>query len=119
MADDYRKNKLVLERNSRRLSNIHSKEKDELIKDIRSRKNKVEADILEKDKEIRQLHETIGEITQELATTTKQVSELSKKVSLDDSDAKKGSGSRTTDSRAFYFLGISEAGEEILFGETD
>ena len=89
LADDYRKNKLVLERNSRRLSNIHSKEKDELIKDIRSRKNKVEADILEKDKEIRQLHETIGEITQELATTTKQVSELSKKVSLDDSDAKK------------------------------
>ena len=89
LADDYRKNKLVLERNSRRLSNIHSKEKDELIKDIRSRKNKVEADILEKDKDIRQLHETIGEITQELATTSKQVSELSKKVSLDDSDAKK------------------------------
>ena len=79
----------MLERNSRRLSNIHSKEKDELIKDIRSRKNKVEADILEKDKDIRQLHETIGEITQELATTSKQVSELSKKVSLDDSDAKK------------------------------
>lgn len=89
LADDYRKNKLVLERNSRRLSNIHSKEKDELIKDIRSRKNKVEADILEKDREIRLLHETIGEITQEQAMTNKQVSELSKKVSLDDSDAKK------------------------------
>lgn len=89
LADDYRKNKLVLERNCRRLSNIQSKEKDELIKDIRSRKNKVEADILEKDKEIRLLHESIGEITQELATTSKQVSELSKKVSLDDNDAKK------------------------------
>lgn len=89
LADDYRKNKLVLERNSRRLSNIQSKEKDELIKDIRSRKNKIEAEIIEKDKEIRQLHETIGEITQKLATTSKQVSELSKKVSLDDSDAKK------------------------------
>jgi len=89
LADDYRKNKLVLERNSRRLSNIQSKEKDELIKDIRSRKNKIEAEIIEKDKEIRQLHETIGEITQKLATASKQVSELSKKVSLDDSDAKK------------------------------
>ncbi len=89
LADDYRKNKLVLERNSRRLANIHSKEKDELIKEIRSKKNKIEKTILEKDKEIRQLHESIGEITQELATTNKQVSELSKKVSLDDSDAKK------------------------------
>ena len=73
----------------RRLSNIQSKETDELIKDIRSRKNKVEAEIYEKDKEIRQLHETIGEITQELATTSKQVSELSKRVSLDNRDAKK------------------------------
>ena len=89
LAEDYRKNKLVLERNSRRLSNIQSKEKDELIKDIRSKKNKVEADIVDKDKEIRQLHENLGVISQELATTTKQISELSKKVSLDDSDAKK------------------------------
>ena len=89
LAEDYRKNKLVWERNSRRLSNIQSKEKDELIKDIRSKKNKVEADIVDKDKEIRQLHENLGEISQELATTTKQISELSKKVSLDDSDAKK------------------------------
>ena len=89
LAEDYRKNKLVLERNSRRLSNIQSKEKDELIKDIRSKKNKVEADIVDKDKEIRQLHENLGVISQDLATTTKQISELSKKVSLDDSDAKK------------------------------
>ena len=89
MADNYRKNKQILERNSRRLSNIQSKEKDELIKEIRLKKNKVEEEIAEKDKEIRQLHETIGEITQELATTSKQVSELSKRVSLDDSDAKK------------------------------
>ena len=89
LADDYRKNKLVWERNSRRLSNIHSKEKDELIKDIRLKKNTIESSILDKDNEIRLLHETIGEITQELATTSKLVSELSKKVSLDDSDAQK------------------------------
>ena len=89
LAEDYRKNKLVLERNSRRLSNIQSKEKDELIKDIRSKKNQTEQAIQNKDQEIRQLHETLGEISQELATTNKQVSELSKKVSLDDSDAKK------------------------------
>lgn len=89
LAEDYRKNKLVLERNSRRLSNIQSKEKDELIKSIRIQKNELEKSIAKKDVEIRQMHESIGEMSQELATISKQVSELSKKVSLDDSDAKK------------------------------
>lgn len=89
LADDYRKNKQILERNSRRLSNINSKESDELIKQIRKKKNDVESLISEKDKEIRLTHESLGTLTQELATISKQVSELSKKVSLDDSDAKK------------------------------
>lgn len=89
LTEDYRKNKLVLERNSRRLSNIQSKEKDELIKSIRIQKNELEKSIAKKDVEIRQMHESIGEMSQELATISKQVSELSKKVSLDDSDAKK------------------------------
>ena len=89
LAEDYKKNKLVLERNSRRLSNIQSKEKDELIKSIRTQKNQIEKTIAQKDAEIRQMHESIGEISQELATVSKLVSELSKKVSLDDSDAKK------------------------------
>lgn len=89
LAEDYRKNKLVLERNSRRLSNIQSKEKDELIKSIRAQKNELEKSIVKKDAEIRQMHESIGKMSQELATVSKQVCELSKKVSLDDSDAKK------------------------------
>ena len=89
LADDYRKNKLLLERNSRRLSNIQSKEKDELIKSIRAQKNELEKSIAKKDSEIRQMHESIGEMSQVLATVSKQVSELSKKVSLDDSDVKK------------------------------
>ena len=89
LAEDYKKNKLVLERNSRRLSNIQSKEKDELIKSIRTQKNQIEKTIAQKDAEIRQMHESIGEMSQELATVSKLVSELSKKVSLDDSDAKK------------------------------
>lgn len=89
LAEDYKKNKLVLDRNSRRLSNIQSKEKDELIKSIRVQKNELEKSIAKKDVDIRQMHESIGEMSQELATISKQVSELSKKVSLDDSDAKK------------------------------
>ena len=89
LADDYRKNKQILERNSRRLSNINNKESDELIKKIRCKKNDIEKLISEKDKEIRLTHESLGTLTQEMATVSKLVSVLSKKVSLDDSDAKK------------------------------
>lgn len=48
LADDYRKNKQILERNSRRLSNINNKESDELIKKIRCKKNDIEKLISEK-----------------------------------------------------------------------
>ena len=89
LAEDYKKNKQILERNSRRLSNIQSKENDEVIKDIRKKKNEIEEAIQDQEKSIRLLHEYLGTINQDLATTSKQISELSKKVSLDDSDSKK------------------------------
>ena len=89
LADDYKKNKQILERNSRRLSNIQSKEKDEVIKDIRKSKNEVETSIRNKEQEIRQCKENLGVLTQKMATATKQISELSKIVNLDDSSEKK------------------------------
>lgn len=89
LTDDYRKNKQILERNSRRLSNINSKESDELIKRLRTEKNQLEELIEKKDLELRQMHEEFGTLNQEMATICKQVSELSKKVSLDDNDTKK------------------------------
>lgn len=89
LADDYRKNKQMLERNSRRLSKINSKESDELIKRLRTEKNQLEELIGQKDLELRQMHEEFGTLNQEMATVSKQVSEISKKVSLDDNDTKK------------------------------
>lgn len=89
LAEDYKKNKQILERNSRRLSNIQNKEKDEIIKDIRRKKNEVESNIHKAELRIRQLHEELGTLNTEYATISKKVSELNKKVSLDDSDAKK------------------------------
>lgn len=89
MTEDYKKNKQVLERNSRRLSNIKSKEKDELIKKIRAEKNALESDIDKKELEIRKTHEVSGTLNQELSNLSKQISELGKKVRLDDSDEKK------------------------------
>ncbi|MCQ2112044.1 MAG: AAA family ATPase [Bacteroidaceae bacterium] len=89
LADDYKKNRQILEKNSRRLSTINNKENDELIKQIRATKNKLEESIIETDQKLRQTYELIGTNNQELAVVNKQVSELSKIISLDDTDAKK------------------------------
>ena len=74
LTDDYRKNKQVLERNSRRLANINSKENDELIKRLRFEKNQLEELIEQKDLELRQTHEEYGTLNQELATVIEELS---------------------------------------------
>ena len=89
LAENYRKNKVMLERNSRRLSNIYSKESDEVIKQLRSKKNDTEKAIQETDDAIRKLHEKTGESNLKLATLEKQIKDLSKRVSVDDADEKK------------------------------
>jgi DNA sulfur modification protein DndD len=89
LADDYRKNKQVMERTARNISNMHSKEEDSVIKSIRRQKNESERKIAELEQRIRQLHEELGAVNRELAVVSRQVSELSKKVSVDDSDSKK------------------------------
>ena len=104
LADDYKKNKLILDRNVRRLANIQSKESDEIIKELRKEKNTVEAEIHDKEIAIRTAHEKAGTLNQELATLSKQISELSKKVSLDDSDAKKDSTAEQLSNELSAFL---------------
>ena len=89
LADDYRKNKQTLERASRQIANMRNNESDLLIKEIRAQKNIVEKQIMEVEGNIRSLYESKGIITKDLATVNKLISELNKRVSLDDSDVKK------------------------------
>lgn len=89
LADDYRKNKQVLDRTSRNIANMHSKENDSVIKSIRKQKNESERKVSNLELNIRKLHEEMGSLNKEQAVITRQISELSKKVSLDDSDLKK------------------------------
>lgn len=89
LAETYRKNKVTLERNSRKLANMQSKESDEVIKNLRKQKDEVEQAIQIADEEIRQCHEKVGESNLKLATLEKQIKDLSKRVSVDDADAKK------------------------------
>ena len=89
LADDYKKNKQILERASRRIANMQSNENDSVIKNIRAKKNEVEKQIAEVDAQIRKLVEDKAFASRDLATIAKQITDLSKTVSLDDSDVKK------------------------------
>lgn len=104
LADDYKKNKQVWERTARRLSVIESKERDSLIKSIRVQKNEVEAKIAQTNTSIRDIIENNGTKTQELAVVQKQLSELLKKVDLDDMDAKKDELAETLSQELNSFL---------------
>lgn len=89
LADDYLKNKQILNRTARNIANMHNRENDAVIKKIRQKKNEIEKEIQDVEKKIRKLHEDKGYINNNLAATKRQISELNKKVSLDDSDAQK------------------------------
>lgn len=89
LTDDYRKNKQILNNALRKISNMQNNENDSLIKNIRQSKNEIEKNISSLEAEIRQQHEMRGGINKDLAVVSRQISELSKKVSLDDSDMMK------------------------------
>jgi len=89
LTDDYRKNRQVMERTLRRIASANADENNSHIKDIREQKNRVEQSIVQKEQEIRMLYEKNGSINRELNVLSRKIAELSKTVSLDDSDAKK------------------------------
>ena len=89
LADDYKKNKQVMSRVQQKLSSMQANESDEIIKQIRAQKSEVEKQIKKLEEEIRALFVKHGSILQDLNMCKKHISEMSKKVSLDDSDVKK------------------------------
>jgi len=89
LSDDYRKNKQILNNAIRKVTNMQNKENDSIIKSIRQDKNEIEKIILEIETQIRQQHEIRGGMNKELAVVSRQISELSKKVSLDENDSLK------------------------------
>lgn len=89
LTDDYKKNKQTLERASRKIANMHNNENDAVIKDIRAKKTDIENQISVLENRIRLLYEAKGELSKELSTINKLISEISKKVSLDDRDTQK------------------------------
>lgn len=89
LADDYKKNRQTMSRVQQKLSSMQANESDEIIKQIRAQKSEIEKQIKKLEEEIRALFTQQGSVTQDYNSCKKQISELSKKVSLDDSDVKK------------------------------
>lgn len=89
LADKYKKNKVALEKDIRKLTNMQNKESDEVVRQLRQQKDKLEEEIATSEAELRTLHEKTGEVNIRIATVEKQIKELSKKVSVDDADEKK------------------------------
>lgn len=89
LAESYRKNRITMERNARRLANIQSKESDEVVKALRDKKNEIEQKIKDTDEQLRQNHVKTGELKLILESLNKQIKELSRKVSVDDADEEK------------------------------
>lgn len=89
LADDYKKNKQTMSRVQQKLSSMQANESDDIIKQIRAQKSVFESQIKSLEAEIHALYAQQGSISQDLNICKKQIAELSKKVSLDDSDVKK------------------------------
>ena len=89
LTESYRKNKLNLERYSKRLSNIKSKESDEVVKGLRDSKNKIEEEIKANEEERRLGHIRTGELQLTIESYDKKIKELSRKISVDDADEAK------------------------------
>lgn len=104
LAEDYKKNKQILDRAARRIANMQSNENDSVIKSIRQKKNEVEKQISEVEAQIRKFVEDKAFASRDLATIGKQITELSKTVSLDDNDVKKDSIAESLISELDSFL---------------
>lgn len=89
LADDYKKNRQIMDRATKKVANMQSKENDSVIKSIRIKKNEVEHSIKKLEVELYNLIEKKAIASKEYSSMAKRISELSKTVSLDDSDIKK------------------------------
>lgn len=89
LADDYKKNRQLLERTSRRIANMQNQENDNLIKEIRSKKNILEKQIASNETRLRSIHESLGIINDKLKKVRDEIQDISKTISLAADDVNK------------------------------
>lgn len=89
LINDNRNNRVAFNKVIRKISNAESKESDLLVREIRQEKGAVDKQIRDIEEKIARLHEDIGSKQREVTVLSRQVSELGKKIRLEESDRKK------------------------------
>ena len=86
VTKELKNNRISFNKINRKISLAETKEKDLLVKEIRQNKTDVDATIIDIDNKINKINQDIGGIQKELATKQKVISELAKKVTLNEAD---------------------------------
>lgn len=73
----------------KKLQDAESKERDAVVSAIRKAKQQTDADLRNLENELEQLHNKIGSLQQESQSVSRQVSELAKKVKVEELDQEK------------------------------
>lgn len=86
LVTDYKNNRIYFNQIVRKISNAESKENDLLIQEIRTQKDSLDERIDKIDEKLQTLNQEIGGLHKEVTIKSKLVSELAKKVNLEESD---------------------------------
>ena len=89
LIKDDKNNKIFISKTTRKIAQAESNEKDLLIIEIRIGKAKVEKQIFDLENENRRISMDIGSYQKDLTIKSKQLNELTKRVSVDESDKQK------------------------------
>ena len=86
LIKDYKNNRIFFNKVIRKISTAETKENDMLIKEIRISKTEVDNKLIEIETKTSNINQEIGGIQKEIAIKSKVVSELGKKVDLEETD---------------------------------
>lgn len=89
LIDDYKKNRIYFNKIIRKITNAESKENDVLIKEIRIEKNAIDKRISDLEQRIRQYEQEKGGLQRDFSVKSRIVSELSKKIEMEQADKSK------------------------------
>lgn len=89
LVKDEKNNSIFLNKTLKKISQAEYGDDNKEIKEVREAKAEVELRLQQLEKESRNMSEKLGLLKKEYAVKNKQLSELTKKVSIDDTDKKK------------------------------
>jgi DNA sulfur modification protein DndD len=89
LIKDYKNNRIFFNKVIRKITMAETKENDLLIKEIRSSKGEVDEKLLEIEVRINEINQEIGGFQKEITLKAKLISELAKKVDLEEGDKHK------------------------------